>query len=156
MIGGVSMSFLDKYFPVVSKVTIGKEEMLNVCDLVRCIEADGKPPQIEECIAVPFYIDAAKTYELYQYEFRIEDENGDTFEEYMLRVTGKKNFEEIPNDIIRTRRICFVDNIRNDQEGTWKKIKGYFDFLLRDKDIRQEITGIFDEFEERKLFISFY
>ncbi|MDE6640329.1 MAG: hypothetical protein K2K63_07390 [Acetatifactor sp.] len=150
------MSFLDKYFPVVSRVTIGKEEMLNVCDLVRCMEADGKLTQIEECIAVPFYIDAGKTYELYQYEFRIEEENGDTFEEYMLRVTGKKTFEGIPNDIIKTRRICFVNNIRNDQEGTWKKIKEYFDFLLHDKDIRQVITGIFNEFEEKKLFISFY
>lgn len=150
------MSFLDKYFPVVSKVTIGKEEMLNVCDLVRCIAEDGKLPQIEECIAVPFYIDVGKTYELYQCEFRIEDENGDTFEEYLLRVTGKKNFEAIPNDIIEMRRKCFINNIRNDQEGTWKKIKEYFDLLLHDKDIRQVITGIFNEFDEKKLFISFY
>lgn len=150
------MSFLDKYVHMISKVTIGTEEMLNVCELVRCIETDDRTPQIEDCIAVPFYIDAGKRYELYQYEFRVEEENGDTFEEYLLRTTGKKKFEEIPDNIIKMRRICYINNMRNDQEGTWKKIKEYFDFLLHDRNLRQEITGIFTKFDEKKLFISIF
>lgn len=150
------MSFLDKYVHMFSKVTIGTEEMLNVCELVRCMETDDRPPQIEDCIAVPFYIDAGKRYELYQYELRVEEENGDTFEEYLLRATGKKKFEEIPDNIIKMRRICYINNIRNDQEGTWKKIKEYFDFLLHDKDVQQEITAVFTEYDEKKLFISIF
>ena len=73
-----------------------------------------------------------------------------------MKTTGKKKFEEIPDNIIKLRRICYINNIGNDREGTWKKIKEYFDFWLHDKNVQQEITAVFTEYDEKKLFISIF
>ena len=88
------MSFFDKYTSMTSKLTIGGEEMFNLCELAKCMEMDKEPPIIEECIIVPYYISESGRYELYQYELNVESGNGETFQEYVLRITGKKKWKK--------------------------------------------------------------
>ena len=150
------MSFLDKYISRISKRNIGGEEMLNLYELVKCIESDRTPSLIEECIIIPYYIDEKGRYELYQYEFCIEEMNEETFEEYILRITGKKEIEEISNNIIRIRQICYAKLGGDNQGDILNKIKKYFLFLMNDEDIQREIVGIFGEFNPNKLYICIY
>lgn len=48
------MSFFDKYTPMISKLIIGGEELLNLCELISCIEMDKSPQLIDGCIIMPF------------------------------------------------------------------------------------------------------
>ena len=150
------MSFLDKYISMISKKNIGGEEMLNLDELVRCIELDKTPSLIEECIIMPYYIDKKSRYELYQYEFCVESMNEETFEEYILRITGKKKIEEISDNILRIRQICYAKFDRNNQDDILKKIKDYFYFLINSEDVQKEIADIFGEFNLNKLYICIY
>ena len=150
------MSFLDKYKFMISKIVIGTEEMLNLCELVKCIESDKTPPIIEECIITPYYICESGRYELYQYEFYAEQKNVETFEEYILRITGKRKIEEVPDDIIRIRKMCFTQIDVNNQKDIIKKIKDYFYFLMNDEDVRNEVIDIFTEFDINKIFVCIY
>lgn len=150
------MSFLDKYTPMISKIIIGGEEMLNLYELVKCIETDKTPPLIEECIITPYYINENGRYELYQYEFCVEQKNGETFEEFILRITGKRKIEEVPDDIIRIRRICFTQIDVNNQSDILKKIIEYFYFLMNDEEVQNEVIDIFKEFDIKKIFVCIY
>lgn len=150
------MSFLDKYLSMISKIIIGGEEMLNLCELTKCIETDKTPPLIEECIITPYYINESSRYELYQYEFYVEQKNGETFEEYILRITGKGKIEEVPDDIIRIRKICFAQIDVDNQSSILIKIQEYFHFLMNDEAVQSEVTDIFSEFDINKIFVCIY
>ncbi|MBD5452839.1 MAG: hypothetical protein HDR30_00735 [Lachnospiraceae bacterium] len=150
------MSFLDRYISMISKKNIGGEEMLNLHELVTCIELDKTPSLIEECIIMPYYIDQKGRYELYQYEFRVESMNKETFEEYILRITGKKKIDDVADNIIRIRQICYAKLDRNNQNDILKKIKDYFYFLINSEDVQKEIVDIFGEFNLNNLYICIY
>ena len=150
------MSFLDKYTPMISKIIIGGEEMLNLYELVKCIETDKTPPLIEECIITPYYINKSGRYELYQYDFRAEQGNEETFEEYILRITGKTKLEEVPDNIIRIRKKCFTQIDVNNQSEILKKLIEYFHFLMNDEEVQSEVIGIFAEFDIKKFFVCIY
>lgn len=150
------MSFFDKYTSMVSKRMIDGEEMFNLWELVKCIETDKTPPLMEACIMTPNYISGKGRYELYQYEFWVEEKNGETFEEYILRITGKKKMEEVPDDIISIRQKCFTKIDSDDQSVTLTKMREYFLFLMGDEIVQREIVEVFGEFDINKLFICIY
>lgn len=150
------MSFLDKYISTVTKKSIGGEKMMNLYELVKCIELDQTPSLIEECIIIPYYIDKKGRYELYQYEFCVEQMNGQSFDEYILKITGKKSIEEVSDNIVKIRQICFAKLDEDNQGDILKKVKEYFRFLLNDVDVQKEIVNIFGEFNQNKLYICIY
>lgn len=150
------MSIFNKYTSTILKINMNGEEMLNLCELVKYIEADETLLQIEECIITPYYINERGRYELYQYEFCVEQKDGETFEEYILRITGKKKIEEVPDNIIRIRQMCFSKIGEDDQSSIIGKIKDYFYFLISDKEVKDEIIDVFAEFNPNKLFICTY
>lgn len=150
------MSAFDKYTSMISKLIIGGEEMWNLRELAKCLEADEELPGIEECIMVPYYINESGRYELYQYELYVTSAKGETFPEYLLRKTGKSNMEEIPDDILRIRQICFVNTDEEDQSDVLAKIKKYFIFLMSDEKIQKEVLDIFSEFDSHKIFLCIY
>ena len=117
------MSFLNKYISIVTKESIGGEEMMNLCELVKRIEWDQTPSPIEECTIIPYCIDKKGRYELYQYEFCVEQMNGQTFDEYILKSTGKKKIEEVPDNIVKKRKICYAKLDEDNQGDILKKIK---------------------------------
>lgn len=117
---------------------------------------DQTVSSIEECIIVPYYIDKKGRYELYQYEFCVEQMDGPTFDEYILRITGKKKIEEVSNNIVKIRRMCYANIDKDNQSDILKKIKEYFFFLLNDEEVRKEIVHMFGEFNQNKLYICIY
>lgn len=150
------MSFFDKYTTMISKLIIGGEELLNLCELISCIEMDKSPQLIDGCIIMPFYVSKGSRYELYQYEFYIESQNGESFQEYILRVTGRKNIESVPADILEIRQRCFVKIEEGNQCDILLKIKEFFSFLMKDEKIQKEIMDVFSEYDVNKLFVCIY
>ena len=153
---GSAMPFFNKYTSMVSKKMIGRKEIWNLCELVKCMEADKTPPRIEECIITPYYTNESSRYELYQYEFYAVQSNEKALDEYILTITGKSKIEEVPEDIIRIRTICFGEIDDNNQCVILNKIKEYFHFLMEDEDIQREIKDVFVEFDVNNIFISIY
>lgn len=150
------MALFDKYKPLVSSKIIGKEEMLNLCDLVKCLEEDKDPFLIEPCLIIPYYIDENKRYELYQCEFCLEQQGGETFEEYLLRMTGKSRLEEVPKRITKMRQMCFARIEIGGESNTLQKIIEWAYFLMNDDAVKSEIVNLFSEFDSKKLFVGIY
>lgn len=103
-----------------------------------------------------FYVSKGSRYELYQYEFYIESQNGESFQEYILRVTGRKNIESVPADILEIRQRCFVKIEEGNQCDILSKIKEFFSFLMKDEKIQKEIMDVFSEYDVNKLFVCIY
>lgn len=150
------MAPFDKYKILVSSKIIGKEEMLNLCDLVKCLEEDKDPFLIEPCLIIPYYINENKRYELYQYEFCLEQQDGETFEEYLLRMTGKRRLEEVPKHITKIRQMSFARIEMGNEENVLKRLIDWAYFLMNDDAVKSEIVDLFAEFDSKKLFVGIY
>jgi len=139
----------------VSKKNIVGEEMLNLCDVMNYININ-EDINLRNSIITPYYICDEKRYELYQYEFRIEDEKGVSFEEHILRITGVKKLEMIPKDILDIRKMCFAQKGKEDNNAIIQKLINYFRFLRESEVIQREIINVFGEFNQGNLFICVY
>ena len=148
------MQFFDYYIPMTSKKNVGREEMFNLYELIKHIEADPIIPSFKEQLIIPYYLDKRGRYELYQYEFCIE--KTETFEEHVLRITGKKRIEDVPDNIVKMRRICFAKLDEQNQMCVLNRIMDYFHFLINNADIQSEIINIFGSFNPHHLYICFY
>lgn len=73
-----------------------------------------------------------------------------------LRITGKRKIEEVPDDILRIRKICFAKIDGNNQGGILKKLIDYFYFLMNDEKVQNEIIDVFTEFDRNNIFVCIY
>lgn len=104
--------------------------------------------EMEECIILPYYIDNGKRLELYQYEFCCTTESD--FENYMLKLTGKKKMDDISTEIVNLRKKCF--STLNDPN----KLYTFLDFLFEDEDLHKEIKRVFGGFAKENLYALVY
>lgn len=92
---------------IVKHIVFLEESFINLSDFIDILESDvGKQIEMEDCLITPYYIQDNKRMELYQYEFCMSDECD--FEDYILKLTGKGNIEDIPEEVVRLRRTCFA------------------------------------------------
>ena len=56
---------------------------------------------VEDCILTPYYIHDGAMYELYEYELNIRLTDQPDFHRYLLKKTGRKAVEDIPDHIVR-------------------------------------------------------
>lgn len=135
----------------VSGISSSVPEALNVQQVLNIMNSEPTELLPEEAIITPYYIDNGKTYELYQYEFSLLDEG---FLEFLERKTGKKP-ELVDRNILKLRGMCFA-NLQDGVEVAHKNIRNYFDFLLSNQEVQQEIATIFGTYEKEKMFIAVY
>ncbi|MCM1161735.1 MAG: hypothetical protein NC412_10970 [Roseburia sp.] len=134
---------------VVEHIVFSGEVLINLFDFNNVLKSDiGKQIEMEECLITPYYIQDNKRMELYQYEFCICNECN--FEDYILRLTGKRNFEDIPEEIINLRKICFAKISENN------KIFDYLNFLFKNQELRREVEQNFDNFNEVNLYATVF
>lgn len=134
---------------VVEHIVFSGEKFVNLYDFYNVLKSNiGKQIEMEECLITPYYIQNNKRMELYQYEFCICNEYN--FEDYILKLTGKSNFEDIPEEIISLRKICFA---RIDENN---KLFDYLNFLFENQELRREVEQIFDNFSELNLYATVF
>lgn len=128
------------------------DDLIRVIDLIKAIDNRSIIVNRESAILTPYYIDK-KRYELYHYELFIDEKM--TFEDYLLKKTGKKALEEVPESIVKLRKKCFIslESVNKDIEF---KILEYLEMLLNDKDLSNEINGVFNSFDKKNLYIELY
>lgn len=134
---------------VVEHIVFSGEVFINLSDFNNVLKSNiGKQIEMEECLITPYYIQDNKRMELYQYELCLCNECN--FEDYILKLTGKRNFEDIPEEIISLRKKCFA---RIDE---YNKIVDYINFLFENLELRREVERIFDNFNEVNLYATVF
>lgn len=140
---------ITEIYTVVEHIALSGELFINLSDFNNILKSDiGKQIEMEECLITPFYIQDNKRMELYQYELNICNKCG--FEEYILERTGERNLGDIPEEIIKLRKICFA----NSEE--YNKIIYYLDFLFKNQELRKEVEQSFGSFNEANLYVAVY
>ena len=104
--------------------------------------------EMDGVLIMPYYIQDNKRFELYQYEFYCSN-NGD-FKDYILKQTGKKQMEDIPEEIIQLREKCFATV---DEPN---KLKEFLKFLFQDKNLQKEVEKVFGEYKVENLYAIVY
>lgn len=140
----------DKYI-INKKLQYVGENLLKAQEILNLMNSETGGVLLEEAIITPYYIDNRKRYELYQYEFYLTNEG---FLEFLERKTGKKP-ELVDREIFKLRAMCFA-NLKDGEDVVFKNIRNYFDFLLSNQDVQQEITKLFGSYEKEKLFVEVY
>ncbi len=138
---------ITEIYTVVKYVEYEGEILINLQELEHLLKADFRI-ELEECLIVPYYIQNNKRMELYQYEFCCTDEI--SFEEYVLKLTGKEKEEDISKEFLYLRKNCF---------STCNEVKGlsdYLKFLFRNGTLKTEIKQVFDNYNEENLYAVVY
>lgn len=104
--------------------------------------------EMEEVLITPYYIQDDKRLELYKYEFCcIKDCD---FKDYVLKLTGKKLIEDISEEILAIRNICFATV---DEPN---KLKDFLEFLFQNKNLQKEVKQVFGEYVAKNLYAIVY
>ena len=134
-----------------NKLFAEDDDLINLVDLKSAIEKSQVDVACEEAIITPYYVDLKK-YELYHYELLVC--KGITFNDYILKKTGKKSADEISEKIVGLRKKCFISLDENDDIKC--QVLGFFDFLLNDKALEEEIVSVFGSFSIENLYIEIF
>ncbi len=132
---------------VLRNVEYAGEFFINLQDLDELLKKDVLI-EMEEVIITPYYIKNNKRLEMYQYEFCCMSDCD--FNDYILKLTGKKRIEDIPNRILDLRKKCF--STINESN----KLREFLDFLLNDKNLQEEIELVFGDYATENLYAVVY
>ena len=130
-------------------IAVSGEALINLLDFEKMLEAYiHREIAAEDYSIVPFYVRDGKRMELYQYEMLVSSKCD--FGSYILKLTGERNIDEIPEDIVSLRKMCFA------KAGDTNKLQEYLNFLINNQTLRKEVKSVFGRFEVSNLFLAIY
>ena len=136
---------------------VSNEKYYNLNNLQECLNSlDDEMIEVEDYILIPYYIFMGKRMELYEYELNIVVDSKQSFEKYLLGLTGKKSVSDIPNNIIKLRKNCYIECEKNTRTMKVALLRKYINFLLHNDDIQHQIKEYFDFFDIDNMFFSMY
>ncbi|MBE6008656.1 MAG: hypothetical protein E7235_05605 [Lachnospiraceae bacterium] len=104
----------------------------------------------------PYYIADGKILELYEYELTISKDESNSFEEFILNLTGRDSIESVPADIIELRRNCFI-RVENDFYKMKKQLLiDFFDFVMNEVAVRRQVESSFGAYDKKNIFFELY
>ena len=110
--------------------------------------------EAEDYILTPYYIFMGKRMELYEYELTIVADKEQSFEEYLLDITGKQSISDIPGSIIERRKNCYIECEKNTQMMNVGGLRRYINFLLFNDDLQCQIKGCYGFFSTDNMFFT--
>ena len=132
---------------ILRKIECSGEYFFNLQELDELLN-DTTLSEKDEVLIMPYYIQDNKRFELSQYEFYCSND-GD-FKTYILKLTGKKQMEDIPEEIIHLREKCFATV---DEPN---KLKEFLEFLFQDKNLQKEVEKVFGDYKVENLYAIVY
>lgn len=107
----------------------------------------------DDFILTPYYVLPGKILELYEYEFRFS-KDGFSLEKYLLNLTGQKSLLDIPEDVLRRQKECYVACNR----GTIyvERLLRYIDFIFSEQSIQEQGIACAPTFSTENLYFEFY
>ena len=111
---------------------------------------------VEDCILTPYYIHAGALYELYEYELNIRLTDQPDFHRYLLKKTGKGTVEEVPDQIVRLQRECYIEVLKADGQLPVGRLLQYVDFLFAEEAVISQVQQVFGVYQRNDLWFAFY
>ena len=111
---------------------------------------------VEDCILTPYYIHAGALYELYEYELNIRLTDQPDFRRYLLKKTGKGTVEEVPDQIVRLQRECYIEVLTADGLLPLGRLLQYIDFLSAEEAVISQVQQVFGAYQTDGLWFSVY
>ncbi len=109
-----------------------------------------------DCILTPYYIHAGALYELYEYELNIRSTDQPDFHRYLLTKTGKRSVEEIPNQVVRLQKECYIEAAKASGRLPVGRLLRYVDFLCAEEPMMSQIQQVFCSYQQNDLWFAFY
>ena len=111
---------------------------------------------VEDCILTPYYIHDGALYELYEYEMNIRLTDQPDFRRYLLKKTGKGTVEEVPDQIVRLQRECYIEVLTADGLLPVGRLLQYRDFLFAEETVISQVQQVFGVYQPDGLRFSVY
>ena len=111
---------------------------------------------VEDCILTPYYIHDGALYELYEYEMNIRLTDQPDFRRYLLKKTGKGTVEEVPDQIVRLQRECYIEVLTADGLLSVGRLLQYIDFLFAEETVISQVQQVFGVYQPDGLWFSVY
>ena len=111
---------------------------------------------VEDCILTPYYIHDGALYELYEYEMNIRLTDQPDFRRYLLKKTGKGTVEEVPDQIVRLQRECYIEVLPADGLLSVGRLLQYIDFLFAEETVISQVQQVFGVYQPDGLRFSVY
>ena len=111
---------------------------------------------VEDCILTPYYIHDGALYELYEYEMNIRLTDQPDFRRYLLKKTGKGTVEEVPDQIVRLQRECYIEVLTADGLLPVGRLLQYIDFLFAEETVISQVQQVFGVYQPDGLWFSVY
>ena len=129
----------------------------NLADFRRQLEALKEDSlAVPDCILTPYYIHAGALYELYEYELNIRLTDQPDFHRYLLKKTGKGTVEEVPDQIVRLQRECYIEVLKADGQLPVGRLLQYVDFLFAEEAVISQVQQVFGVYQRNGLWLAFY
>ena len=133
------------------------EELYRIAGFREQLEALNEDTLIvEDCILTPYYIHAGALYELYEYELNIRLTDQPDFRRYLLKKTGKGTVEEVPDQIVRLQRECYIEVLKADGQLPVGRLLQYIDFLFAEEAVISQVQQVFGVYQLDGLWLAFY
>ena len=111
---------------------------------------------VEDCILTPYYIHDGALYELYEYEMNIRLTDQPDFRRYLLKKTGKGTVEEVPDQIVRLQRECYIEVLTADGLLSVGRLLQYIDVLVAEETVISQVQQVFGVYQPDGLWFSVY
>lgn len=133
------------------------EVFYNLADFQRQLEAlKADSLAVPDCILTPYYIHAGALYELYEYELNIHLTDQPDFHRYLLKKTGRKTVEDIPDHIVRLQKECCIEVSKAEGRLSVERLLQYVDFLCAEEAMISQIQRVFGAYQSDGLWFSVY
>ena len=78
------------------------------------------------------------------------------FHRYLLKKTGKGTVEEVPDQIVRLQRECYIEVLKADGLLPVGRLLQYVDFLFAEEAVISQVQQVFGVYQRNDLWFAFY
>lgn len=117
----------------------------------------GNKIKVDNYLLTPFYVYHDQILELYAFELNIEIVSKPNFENYLLRVTGQRRLEDVPEDLFELHHNTYVETSDEDNLLEIDTLLSYITYLYNSDAVRDYIEGsCHASFEKDLLYFAYY
>lgn len=133
------------------------EELYRIAGFREQLEALNEGTLIvEDCILTPYYIHDGAMYELYEYELNIRLTDQPDFRRYLLKKTGRKTVEDVPDHIVRLQKECCIEVSKAEGRLPVERLLQFVDFLCAEEAVISQVQQVFGAYQSDGLWFSVY
>lgn len=134
----------------------GNSKYYNGLKIKEKFDKIGEYFEDETVLMVPFYLPLKKTYELYEFELKINEVSEKNFDKHILKLMGKSDLSEVPDYIIDREKYTYIEFLKNSSENLILPVRRYLHYIFSDARVKKEIVEVFGSYDQFNIFFAIY